>query len=311
MTDDTDSLMRDFRSYCTTKKANIETVLKEDYGKDSPLPGKALLEKAVRLMDTVMVISDPMTFYKRVYELYDDFEEVADQMVDLNGFLGGSQKEKYLKAYRTLQFYEASKNYISDEKIIDYAKQIKRIMTLIEPYSFIKKLEEYDNLLTNAIAEMLDRDAARIKPDIEADKQLVQEALIPGRPYTERLKGKFLAKFDELLRKLEHANDMAKLNGIPAESSALVQNCLNEINREETAYQDSIQPPEPTVDTDDPIPPQPPIPPVIKQKPISFRALTRNKTYSIKSEADIDAFLQEMRKSLMAELDDNTIIRLS
>ena len=311
MTDDTDSLMRDFRSYCTTKKANIETVLKEDYGKDSPLPGKALLEKAVRFMDTVMVISDPMTFYKRVYELYDDFEEVADQMVDLDGFLGGSQKEKYLKAYRTLQFYEASKNYISDEKIIDYAKQIKRIMTLTEPYSFIKKLEEYDNLLTNAIAEMLDQDAARIKPDIEADKQLVQEALIPGRPYTERLKGKFLAKFDELLRKLEHANDMAKLNGIPAESSALVQNCLNEINREETAYQNSLKPPKPPVDPDDPIPPQPPIPPVIKQKPISFRALTRNKTYSIKSEADIDAFLQEIRKSLMAELDDNTIIRLS
>ena len=311
MTDDTDSLMRDFRSYCTTKKANIETVLKEDYGKDSPLPGKALLEKGVRLMETVMVISDPMTFYKRVYELYDDFEEVADQMVDLNGFLGGSQKEKYLKAYRTLQFYEASKNYISDEKIIDYAKQIKRIMTLTEPYSFIKKLEEYNNLLTNAIAEMLDQDAARIKPDIEADKQLVQEALIPGRPYTERLKGKFLAKFDELLRKLEHANDMAKLNGIPAESSALVQNCLNEINREETAYQNSLKPPKPPVDPDDPIPPQPPIPPVIKQKPISFRTLTRNKTYSIKSEADIDAFLQEIRKSLMAELDDNTIIRLS
>ena len=65
------------------------------------------------------------------------------------------------------------------------------------------------------------------------------------------------------------------------------------------------------MDPDDPIPPQPPIPPVIKQKPISFRALTRNKTYSIKSEADIDAFLQEIRKSLMAELDDNTIIRLS
>ena len=311
MTDDTDSLMRDFRSYCTTKKANIETVLKEDYGKDSPLPGKALLEKAVRLMDTVMVISDPMTIYKRVYELYDDFEEVADQMVDLNGFLGGSQKEKYLKAYRTLQFYEASKNYISDEKIIDYAKQIKRIMTLTEPYSFIKKLEEYDNLLTNAIAEMLDQDAERIKPDIEADKQLVQEALIPGRPYTERLKGKFLAKFDELLRKLEHANDMAKLNGIPAESSALVQNCLNEISREETAYQNSLKPPKPPVDPDDPIPPQPPIPPVIKQKPISFRALTRNKTYCIKSEADVDAFLQEIRKSLMAEMDDNTIIRLS
>ena len=105
---------------------------------------------------------------------------------------------------------------------------------------------------------------------------------------------------------------MAKLNGIPAESSALVQNCLNEINREEAAYQLSIQPPKPPVDPVDPVqPPKPPVKPVIKQKPVSIRTLTKNKTYSIKTEADIDAFLQEMRKSLMAELDDNTIIRLS
>ena len=312
MTDDTDSLMRDFRSYCSTKKANIEDVLKEDYGKDSPLPGKALLEKAVRLMETVMVINDPMTFYKRTHELYDDFEEVSDQMVDLNGFLGGPQKDKYLKAYRTLQFYEASKNYISDEKIIDYAKQIQRIMTLAEPYSFIKKLEEYDGLLAHAIVDMLEQDAERIKPDIYADEKLVLESLIADRPYADRLRNKFRSKFAELVQKLEHANDMAKLNGIPAESSALVQNCLNEINREEAAYQLSIQPPKPPVDPVDPVqPPKPPVKPVIKQKPVSIRTLTKNKTYSIKTEADIDAFLQEMRKSLMAELDDNTIIRLS
>ena len=312
MTDDTDSLMRDFRSYCSTKKANIEDVLKEDYGKDSPLPGKALLEKAVRLMETVMVINDPMTFYKRTHELYDDFEEVSDQMVDLNGFLGGPQKDKYLKAYRTLQFYEASKNYISDEKIIDYAKQIQRIMTLAEPYSFIKKLEEYDGLLAHAIVDMLEQDTERIKPDIYADEKLVLESLIADRPYADRLKNKFRSKFAELVQKLEHANDMAKVNGIPAESSALVQNCLNEINREEAAYQLSIQPPKPPVDQVDPVqPPKPPVKPVIKQKPVSIRTLTKNKTYSIKTEADIDAFLQEMRKSLMAELDDNTIIRLS
>jgi hypothetical protein len=105
---------------------------------------------------------------------------------------------------------------------------------------------------------------------------------------------------------------MAKLNGIPAESSALVQNCLNELNREEAAYQLSIQPPKPPVDPVDPVqPPKPPVKPVIKQKPVSIRTLTKNKTYSIKTEADVDAFLQEMRKSLIAELDDNTIIRLS
>ena len=312
MTDDTDVLMRDFRSCCTTKKANIEAVLREDYGKDSPLPGKELLEKAVRLMDTLMEISDPMTFYKRVYELYDDFEEATDQMTDLDGFLSGPQKVKYLKAYQTLRFYEASQNYISDENIIGYAKQIKRIMSLTEPYSFIKKLEEYGDLLSNALIEMLDKDAERIKPDIYADEKLVQEALFADRPYTDRLKGKFHARFDELIRKAEHAADMAKLNGIPAESSALVQNCLNEINREEAAYQRSIQPViPPVIPADDDIPPEPLVNPVMKQKPISFRSLTKNKTYSIKSKEDVDAFLHEIRESLVNELEDNTIIRLS
>ncbi|MBR3244379.1 MAG: BREX system P-loop protein BrxC [Parasporobacterium sp.] len=313
MTDDTDSLMRDFRSYCTTKKAKIEEILKDDYGKDYTLPGKAILEKAVRLIDTVMVINDPMTFYKRVHELYDDFEEVADQMVDLNGFLGGPQKEKYLKAVRTLQFYEASKNYISDEKIIDYAKQIQRIMAMAEPYSYIKKMEEYDGLLSSAIVELLEKDAERIKPELYVDEKLVQAALISDRPYSTRLKQKFHTKFDELHKKLDCANDMAKLNGIPAESSALVQNCLNEINREEEAYQISILPPQPQTDSGDTVktPVKPVIKPAIKQKPVSIRTLTKNKTYSIRTEADVDAFLQEMRKSLMDELDDNTIIRLS
>ena len=308
MTDDTDSLMRDFLSYGSAKKAKIEDLLRTDYGKTSPLPGRALLEKAVRLIDTVMVIDDPMTFYKRVHELYDDFEEVSDQMVDLNGFLAGPQKEKYLKAFRTMQLYEASKNYITDEKIIDYAKQIHRIMTLAEPYSFIKKLEEYEGQLSRAIVDMLEKDAERIKPDIYADEKLVQDALIPDRPYTARLKDKFHAKFEELIHKLEYAKDMAKLNGIPAESCALVQNCLNEINREEAAYQLSTQPKKPPVDPIDPITPPKP---VIKHKPVSMRTLTRNKTYTIKTVADIDAFLQEMRKSLMAELEENTIIRLS
>ena len=310
MTDDTDALMRDFRSYCTTRKASIETTLKEEYGKGSPLPGKPVLEKAVRLMDTVMVIQDPMTFYKRVHELYDDFQETADQLIDINGFLSGPQKDKYLKAWRTLGFYEASKNYISDERIIDYARQIERIMSLAEPYSFIKKLEEYSNLLANAIVEKLENDAERIKPDLYADEKIVQDAIIPDRPYAERLKKKFRSKFAELHQKLETAGDLAKLNGIPAESSALVQNCLNEISREEAAYQISITPPEPPIDSNDP-PVKPPVKPVIRQKPVSIRSLTNNKTYNIKTEADVDRFLQELRKSLINELEENTVIRLS
>lgn len=314
MSDDTDTIMRNFQTCCTVKKETLDGLLREDYRGNIPLPGKQLLEKAVRLMESVMDIRDPMTFYRQVDDLYDDFEETADQLIDLIKFLEGPQKEKYLRAYRTLQFYEASKNYISDEKIIDYAKQIQRIMSLSEPYSFIKKLEDYEKQLGSAIVEMLEQDAKRIEPDIKADWKIVDEALLPDRPYTTRLRNKFRSKFDELFKKLANASDMASLNGIPAESSALVQNCLNEISREEEAYQRSLTSPKSPVDhgdNADTVKPNPPVRPVIRQKPVSIRTLTKNKTFNIRTEADIDAFLQEMRKSLLNELSENTIIRLS
>lgn len=187
-------------------------------------------------------------------------------------------------------------------------------MSLSEPYSLIRKLDDYEKQLGNAIVEMLEQDAKRIEPDIRADWKIADEALFPDRPYTTRLRNKFHSKFDELFKKLASASDMAKLNGIPAESSALVQNCLNEISREEESYQHSITPQKPPVDqgdTDRPVKPNPPVRPVIRQKPVSIRTLTKNRTYNIRTEADVDAFLQEMRKSLLNELSENTIIRLS
>ena len=139
-TDDQDSLMRDYRNYATTKKAAIEEVLRDDYGVNSKLPGKKILEKALRLIDETLKISDPISFYKRVDELCDDFIEVGLDIGDLNSFLGGVQKDKFLHAVKVLGIYENSKNYISDQEIIDYAAEVKKILSVEKPYSFIPKL---------------------------------------------------------------------------------------------------------------------------------------------------------------------------
>ena len=57
----------------------------------------------------------------------------------------------------------------------------------------------------------------------------------------------------------------------------------------------------------------PPVEPVkvIKNKPVSFRTITGNKTYSLKTEADIDQMLDELRTALKAQLEEDTIIKLS
>ena len=315
-TDDQDTLMRDYRNYAETKKAAIENVLRDDYGVNSKLPGKKVLEKALRLIDDTLKISDPISFYKRVDELCDDFMEVGLDIGDLNSFLGGVQKDKFLHAVKTLSLYEASKNYISDQTIIDYALQIKKIISVEKPYSFIKKLEEYDKKLMEEIIKLLENDTKRIEPDIYADWKMVKESIPSDRPYAQRLIDRIDPKFQDLIQKLKTVNDVASLNGIPSESNALLQNCLRMIQNEEDAYQSEVERKRKEEEEKGKKEGTESIAPVkhvkvIKNKPVSFRSITGNKTYSIKTEEDIDKVLDELRTALMAQLEEDTIIKLS
>lgn len=316
-TDDQDALMRDYRSYAETKKVAIENVLHDDYGVNSKLPGRRILEKALRLIDETLKISDPISFYKRVDELADDFIETGLDIGDLNSFLGGVQKEKFLHAVKVLGIYENSKNYISDQTIIDYATQVKKILSVEKPYSFIPKLEEYDKKLLDAIMKLLDEDTKRIEPDVYADWKMVKNSIPDDRPYAQRLLNQFDPKFQELVDKIARMSDIASLNAIPSESNALLTNCLRMIQRAEDDYQAEIEQrrreqegkdteKHPDQKTED----KPPVK-VIKNKPVSFRAITGNKIYSIKTEADIDAVLSELKAALKAQLEEDTIIKLS
>ncbi len=314
-TDDQDNLMRDYRNYAETKRAAIEDVLREDYGTNSKLPGKAILEKALRLIDETLKISDPMSFYKRADELCDDFIEVGLDIGDLNKFLGGPQKDKFVHACHTLNIYKASENYISDSEIIEYAANIKKITSVEKPYSFIPKLEDYDNKLTTAISQLLEKDSKRIEPEVYQDWKMVKDAIPADRPYAQRLVAKFDDKFKALLEKLKICHDVAALNGITSESNALQQNCLNEIQSEENKYLSTINPDnggggnnsDNGGNTETPTKTAK----VTKTKPVSFRTVTGSKTYTIKSKEDVDTVVEELRTALMAQLEENTIIKLS
>lgn len=315
--DDQDTLMRDYRTYAETKKSAIENVIREDYGVNSKLPGKSILDKALRLIDDTLKLSDPISFYKRVNELCDDFIENGLDISDLNAFLGGVQKEKFLHAVKSLDIFEKSKNFISDESIIEYANQIKRIISVDKPYSFIPKLEEYDEKLIESILNLIENDSKRIEPDVYADWRMVKEAIPNDRPYAQRVLDRINPKFEELIAKLGRCNDVASLNGIPSESNALLQNCLRMIQQEEDSYQAEVErkrkEQEKTQGGGETSSPQPSVAPVkvIKNKPVSFRTITGSKTYSIKTEEDIDKVLDELRTALKAQLEEDTIIKLS
>lgn len=310
VTDDTDVLMRDFRGFAQTKKASMQTILREEYRINDKLPGKSLLEKSIRLIDDVLQINDPMTFYKRVDELYDDFDEASEGLNDLQTFLDGPQKEKFNKACFILSIFKKSENYISDSEVLGYARQVEKLINLPEPYGFINKLEEFAIRLQNAITDLLERDAQRIEPDVYVDRKIALEAVMDERPYAGVLKKKIEKKFDELLEKLKQTNDIAALNGIPSESNALLQNCLNDIQNEEKAYQRTLVQLTPPGTKPEMQPEKKPVK-MIQTVPITMRTLTKGKSYTIRDAEDVNVFLEEIKRELIEKLGDDKVIKLS
>lgn len=194
--------------------------------------------------------------------------------------------------------------------MIGYAKQVERLINLPEPYNFINKLEEFAIKLQNAITELLEKDAKRIEPDVYADRKIAMEAVLEDRPYADIVSKKINQKFEALLDKLKRTNDIAALNGIPSESNALLENCLADIKNEESAYQRAKVQQQPSGDKTKEQPDVTPVK-VIHTEPITMRTLTRGKSYSIKDSNDVEAFLQEIRRELMAKLGDDKVIKLS
>ncbi len=304
--DDHDALMRDFRTYAEVKKTNLTDEIKDNYGINSKMPGKGVVEKAIRLIDETLKLTDPISFYKRVFELSDDFLDLSDDLKDISKFLDSPQKDKYIHALRSLNIYEDSKNFITDQEIHKSASEMKKIINMEKPFGLIPKLEEYDVKLIDGVLALLEDASKQFEPGIYSDWKLVKESIPSDRPYKERVTQKIDARFQSLIDKLKTCQTVAAINAIPNESAALQANCLNEIQKEENEYQKVIKESKSKDDI-----PSAPLPVIKKSKPLSFRNLTNNKIYSIQTEEDIDKVVEELRNELKAQLEENTIIKLS
>ncbi len=303
--DDPDVLMRDYRNFAEIKKTKLSEELL-GYTADTKLPGKKILTNGIELIEETLKISDPLSFYKRIFDVSDDFLEINDELGELSSFLEGPQKKKFLHAVMILGIYENSKSFIPDASVKKKADEIKKIISMDKPYGKIPELEKLDNDLDDAITVLLNDGVKEFEPTIYADWRFVKENIISNRPYTERITRSIDSRFGELIDKLNKCVDIAAMHGIPAESNALQQICLDEIQNAENEYQKITEEKEDHQGEKT----KEPSKPVVKNKTMSFKKLVNNKSYSIKTEEDVDKVVEEIRVALKEQLEENTIIKL-
>ena len=160
--------------------------------------------------------------------------------------------------------------------------------------------------------KLLETEAKAIEPSIIDDRKIVLN-ILDSKDFADQFRDRFIARFEELKKKLDTSNEIAQVKNIRLESDTLKLRCLDEIEEYERAHQTPLPVTPPVDGGDGDTPPITPQPPVVqkKKKNLSISSVAGARTYTLTSEEDVDRFLAEMRKKLVSELSEDTIITLS
>ncbi|MBO6110626.1 MAG: BREX system P-loop protein BrxC, partial [Methanobrevibacter sp.] len=293
--DNDERIMDEFKRVNKLKLDLIENCLFEFKISDK-YPGKSILEKSKELFNDANSKKNISQFYNFVSDNSEKFLVLADDLGPVLSFFQGSQKGIFTEACNVYDVFEENRNLINDVELTEIAAKINKIISMSNPYSFIKDLPDFNKQFNNRFNEILEDKKVIILNGINSDLESVLLRLTD-----DELKKEFSdnvnSRFDALINKLNSEKHISIINGIITESENLRSICLNEINKY-IEDRDSDQGGEGGGS-------EPP-----KEKDVDIIVITQNTKVKFESEKDIDEFIDELKYKLKNQLKDVDIINL-
>ncbi|WP_010632733.1 BREX system P-loop protein BrxC [Sporolactobacillus vineae] len=300
---DEDGLMQAFKHLLNQELQHLNAMLNV-YRDHTEYPGKDVVISGQQAMQSLAALGDAGTFYKQAYKLRNTFEDYADRIKDVKGFFG-NQRDKFDSAYRLMKVYEKNRTYITESDLIETEKEIEHIIENTTPYGQIQKLPVLCDAFRDSFMNQIEKESKPVEKNIDHDYQDVLAELEKDPISKEKFATTFRQEFLDLKDRLLKADSIIEVIAGREESDRLKLRCMDQI--EDEREQRVTVPVGPDPDNTGK-------PPVVKErqkktKTISKHVIMRG-TQTISSEADLDQFINELRKKLEAELDENTIIKL-
>ena len=312
---DEDGVVSAAKELLAERAQRYSDMLGKNYsGATSNYPGRSTVCKAVELAKGVLAqSSDPEAFLR---ELYAQEEELLDNKEDLEAVEGffKSQKPWYDGAVALIEMMKTERLYVEGERQVqDALARVAEIVALEEPYTRIKELPElcknvravYDKLVQDKRNDLLGLNEVAFD-EVEAyaesegkDVHGVQLVIASSR-----------RDADARGNAIHSAKTCSALDAIRAQIDTWKSAQLKKIDNA-VADQKAKHDPKPPVRQQggsggQVIPPKPK--PVPKTAVLSKDAVLPIKV--LKTEEDIDAYVESLRKKLLAALKDNAGVRL-
>lgn len=305
---DEDGLMNRFKDLVQEEVANIRELLV--HYEQSSYPGKDVLFEGKKVFDEIISIKDSMEFYERTYDLKDDLLDYVDYSEDVKKFFK-NQKKFFDDALRKIEIYNKNKTYVLDEQAIELIQKIKSIVTSKEPYSKVPQLPGIIEEFSKRFTELLEVECEPVRKVIQSDCEKVLNELSLYE-FKDELSGKLRNRFEELIKRLDSANNFYEAIAMKEESDRLKMRSFEEISREVDNRKPPVVP-TPGAGIGGGVDviggEKPTVYKLKKTKNISIANILHG-AKTIETEADIDELLKDIKAKLKQELNEDTRIKL-
>ena len=307
MPSDEDGLMSRFKDLCEQElyksETNINKLLAEyAHGR---YPGKDVLERGKKILEDILKIKDSKDFYETLYEIKEELLDYEEDSADVKKFFK-NQKEHFDKAVHQLNIYDKNRSYVLDKDTIKIVEAMEAIVKSKEPYSQIQKLPNLISEFREKFVQLLEVECKPVRIVIESDYNKVKTDL-ELYEFESELGPRFKEKFDDLLMRLDSANNFYEAIAMKEESDRLKMRCFEEIEKKkqelkkkEPAGRDEITLESGGEQSDYK---------TRKTVTVSMANILHG-AKTIESKQDIDKLLEDIRTKLEKELKEDTIIKL-
>ena len=315
--DDEDTVMKNFQNYAQKMIYEMERLEGEYQRYD--YPGKKTVNDGIRLLRSVLQYTAPLEFFQYVSKQRESFYDLAEDYEPLKAFFAGEQKQIFQRALDMLEIYEDSKTYIVDAELEEIVAQMKIIVRKPVPYGDIPKLPELREKFMDTYTKILDGESAPVLDSIDQDRERVLE-VIDTKPYRDSKRERYLEQFSEIRQGAEKCNNVSSLRSFADKADALKIRLLNEMDQldldeaKKKAEEERRKQEQEAKETGEPLADRvaenSATYKVRKTKNVSMKSMTHTASWRLENAEDVDKYLDALRESLLAEMDEDTILNV-
>ena len=246
----------------------------------SAYPGKNVVENGIKLCEKLLAQkNDSIALLKKAVELQDDFLDFSEDISDVDTFFR-VQREIFDRAKAQTEQLDTEKEYFQTESdAIAAISKIKEILAMPKPYKRISELPELVQTIQNVYEKLLVQKREEVIGEIQAAMgEIHQTADVKQGDIVQRADAVFIEKRTAA----EHAEKLTSLDAMKIQIGNIRQQYLQKL----------LVVAEPDIDM------------------VTINRSTICHTMQLKSEADIDRYVAEIKKSLLQKLNGHDVLHI-